>query len=114
MRRVLRMTTAPIFSSFNRMVFGLAVARGSFSKQVQLLVLDAIFHVAPGAVNLVIQEAVRLWQVGHHKTGIGAVRTVLGFNDDSARPVPAAGTVENCCKYTLFFASEGMLQLCQI
>lgn len=66
---------------------------GTTGKQIQLLIFDPVLLIAPGAVDLVIQVFVRLCQVGHHISRVGAMSAVLGLDDNSARSAPGMSTV---------------------
>ena len=60
------------------LVGGHAHSRGACREDVQLLILDAVFHVAAGAVDAVAQIALAVRQIGHHEARVGAEHGVLG------------------------------------
>ena len=82
-----------------------AMAGRAPGKQIQLLILDPVLHVAPRTVELVVQVLIRLRQVGHHEAGVGTQAVVLGLDDDPSRLVSAERAVVNRGKQTLLLAS---------
>ena len=62
--------------------------------QAHLLLLDAVLHLAAGAVDLLVQPLRRLdfgeFQVGHHEARIGALPQVLGLADHAPLAAPRA------------------------
>jgi len=82
------------------------VTGGTTGKQVELLILDAVFHVTPCAVKLVVQVLTRLRQVGDHEAGVGTETAVLSLDDHSPRLVPAAGAIANRGEQTLLLARQ--------
>ena len=69
-------------------------AAGAVGEQTQLLLLDAVLHLAAGAVDLLVQPLRRLdfgeFQVGHHEARIGALPQVLGLADHAPLAAPRA------------------------
>ncbi len=70
-----------------------ALAGRAVGKPVQWLILDPVFHIATGTVDLVIQVSVGLRQIGHHEPRIGPVGAVLRLDDHPAGAVPTLGAV---------------------
>src|SRR5207249_7779774 len=62
-------------------------------KAVQLLFFDAVFHLAPRAVILLIEPLGLAFPVGDHVARVGPVGVVLGFDDDAPLAIPAVGLV---------------------
>ncbi len=50
-------------------------------EQVELLVLDAIFHIAPVAIELTVEIMTSLWQVGNNVARVAAFVSKLDFDD---------------------------------
>ena len=63
------------------------------SEQAELLILDAILHVATSTIHLVIEKPVTLLQVGDHEARVAAQAGVFGFDNDSPSLVPGPGAV---------------------
>ena len=63
------------------------------SEHIQLVFLDAVFHVTAGTVKLVVQLLGIAFKVGHHITRIDTVLRVLDLGDHATRTIPAAGSV---------------------
>ena len=61
----------------------------AIGEQVELLLLDAVLHVASGAVEASIQVPGRTLEVGQNIARVGSPGTVLGLDDDAPGPVPA-------------------------
>ena len=83
-----------------------AMAGRAPGKQIQLLILDPVLHVAPRTVELVVQVLIRLRQVGHHEAGVGTQAVVLGLDDDPSRLVPAAGAIVNRSEQALLVTGQ--------
>ena len=77
-----------------------------------MLSLDPILHIAPGAVNFVVQVLVGLWQIRHNIPGVGAMATVLRLDNDPARSIPRSGTIADRGKHPLFLAGDQIQALC--
>lgn len=88
------------------------MAGGATGKQVLLLVLDPVLHIAPGTVDLVVQVLVRLWQVRYHIPGISAMTTVLRLDNDPAWSIPGSGAIADRGKQPLFLAGDQIQALC--
>jgi hypothetical protein len=69
------------------------MAAGTITKETKLLFLDAIFHLALRAINLVVESLGATFQIGQTITRISAFEGVFGFRNDPAFPVP---TLERC------------------
>ena len=50
-------------------------------EQVELLVLDAIFHIAPVAIELTVEIMTSLWQVGNSVAPVAVFVSKLDFDD---------------------------------
>ena len=48
------------------------MAGGALGTQIQLLIIDAVLHLAAGTVEFVVKIVCRLRQVCHGKAGIAA------------------------------------------
>jgi hypothetical protein len=59
-----------------------AMATQAVGLEFQLQFLDAVFHIAPEHVEVVIDELGAAHQVGDHKALIGAQMGVLHLGDD--------------------------------
>ena len=66
---------------------------GAIAEHIQLVFLDAVFHVTAGTVKLVVQLLGIAFKVGHHITRIDTVLRVLDLGDHATRTIPAAGSV---------------------
>ena len=65
--------------------------RRAVGEQVELAFLDAVFHLAAGAIEIFVEAAgVDLFpaQAGHHETRIGTVGQVLGLAHNPPRSAP--------------------------
>jgi len=65
---------------------------GAIGEQVELLFLDAVFHLPAGTVDLLIEGLsgiVASRQGGDDEAGVGAAGQDLGFGDDAALTGPA-------------------------
>ena len=51
-----------------------AVAGGAVGPGVELVLLDHVFHPAPGAIDLFVEELGRAAQVGDDEADVGALR----------------------------------------
>ena len=69
--------------------------------EVQLQFLDAVFHVAPEHVEVVIDKLGLANQVGDHKALIGAQMGVFHLGDDPAGLVPGVRLVAEGSKEAL-------------
>lgn len=70
-----------------------AVARGAVGEQLELLLLDAVLHLAAGAVEAVVEGLAVALQIGHHEARIGVLGAALEAGDDPAFPGPALRAV---------------------
>ena len=57
------------------------MATRSVGEQIQLLFLDSVFHLAALAVEIVVEFLRIAGQVGHHKSGVGALVEMLGLDE---------------------------------
>ncbi len=64
------------------------MAAGAITKEPKLLFLDAIFHLTPRAVNLIVEGLGATFQIGQNITRISAFYGVFGFRNDLSFPVP--------------------------
>jgi len=77
------------------------VSAGAVGKEIQLLLLDAVFHIPAGAVKVLVRsgrdkpicapivfETFR-WQIGHDKAWIIPFEQNLRFADDPPGPTPS-------------------------
>src|SRR5438128_11462704 len=67
-------------------------SRGAVGEQVELAFLDPVFHLAAGAVELLVERAgLDLWpgQGGDEEAGIAVALGHLGFGDDAPGAAPA-------------------------
>ena len=68
------------------------VGGGAIGEQVELLLLDAVFHLTAGTVDLLIEGLSRVVfsrQGGDDEAGVGAAGQDLGFGDHAALSGPA-------------------------
>jgi len=70
------------------------VAGEAFAKQVELVLLDRVFHLAPDAVALFVERnggVCRRGPIGDDETRVVLVAEILGLADDTPRArVPSA------------------------
>src|SRR5260370_30172824 len=64
------------------------MAAGAITKEPKLLFLDAIFHLTPRAVNLIVEGLGATFQIGQNITRLNAFYGVFGFRNDLSFPVP--------------------------
>ena len=64
------------------------MATGPITEEVELLLFDAVLHLAARAVNLVVEPLGFALQAGDQVRGVGAVRIMLGFGDDAPLAIP--------------------------
>ncbi len=95
-RRTLTRTSAPIFSSFSRMVPQVAWANwvwaGPIGEQVELALLDAIFHLAACAIHRLVEMPradLGAFQRGDDEARIGVPTGPLGLADHPPGAAPA-------------------------
>src|SRR5258708_31124859 len=69
------------------------MATGAITKETKLLFLDAIFHLTPGAINLVVERLRATFQIGQNITRISAFEGVFGFGNDPAFSVPTLSLI---------------------
>src|SRR6516162_8246633 len=82
----------PVPSPVGLVVSAHGRGRGAVGEQVELAFLDAVFHVAAGAIDLLVEVAglmLAASQRGDDKTRVGLAAGPLGLADDAARPAPA-------------------------
>src|SRR5579885_1260666 len=71
-----------------------------------LLLLDAVLHLAAGAVQHLVQAPRVPRQIGHHETRVVSLRTVFGLDDHATRPVPASGRIAELPEEALWLAGH--------
>src|SRR5215469_1797087 len=84
---------------------------GPIAEEPQLLFFNAVFHLTPGTVKLIVEGLAAALQVSDHVAGIGATITVFGLGDDSALLVPSLGLVLELTKQTHLAATLSVLAL---
>src|SRR5215472_12587168 len=84
---------------------------GPIAEQPQLLFFNAIFHLTPCAVKLVVEGLAAPLQVSEHVTGIGAPIAVFGLSNHSAFLVPSFGLVLELSEQSHLAAALSMLAL---
>ena len=75
-----------------RLIGSLRLAAGEIGKQARLLFFDAVFHVASGTVELLVQSlgiGLTQEQVSHDKTGLGLARQIFRFANPPSFAGPA-------------------------
>ncbi len=75
------------------LVGGGLAAGGAVGSEVQLVRLDQIFGLSPGAVELFVQRLGQARQVGDDEAAVGALCSSLDPGDDAALDGPAFGGV---------------------
>ena len=93
------------------------VAAQAIGLEIQLQFLDAVFHVAPEHVEVVVDKLGIAAQVGDYKALIGAQASVFHLGDDPAGLVPGIRLVHKGSQEALFFSSFlvallGLFQQC--
>src|SRR5271169_5819762 len=66
--------------------------RGAVGEQIELTLFDAVFHVAAGAVDLLVERlrrGVLTTQRGDDNARVGGARGPLGLGNDAALAAPA-------------------------
>ena len=66
---------------------------GSVGIEVELLLLDSVLHITPGAIQFVVQILSPCFQIGDDIAGIFPFGTVLDLGDDTPFPIPGLCTV---------------------
>ena len=66
---------------------------GAVGEQPQLLLLDAVLHLAPGAVGAVIDRLGGSLEVGDDETWVGPLVGVLDLGNHPALRFPGAGGI---------------------
>ena len=77
----------------------------------RLLFLDAIFHLTPRAINLVLQSLRATFQIGQNITRISAFEGVFGFRNDPSFPVPTLSLILKLSEEPHFFSAPLVLAL---
>jgi len=80
------------------------MAAGAITKETKLLFLDAIFHLAPPAINLVVESLRATFQIGQNITRISASEGVFGFRNDPSFPVPTLSLILKLSEEPHFFS----------
>src|SRR6266403_1085545 len=87
------------------------MAAGAITEETKLLFLDAIFHLAPRAVNLVVESLRATFQIGQNITRISAFYGVFGFRNDPSFPVPTLSLILKLSEEPHFFSAPLVLAL---
>ena len=66
--------------------------------QFQLLPLEAVLHVATGAIQFVVQGFRHTRQIGAEIARIGPYGSVLDFGDDAPLPIPGSCPIPELAK----------------
>ena len=82
-----------------------AVAGGAVGEELELLLLDAVLHLAAGAVEMVVEITALAREVGHHEARVGALGAVLETRDHAAHAVPGLGAVDEFGEAALLHAA---------
>src|ERR1700731_1869544 len=80
------------------------MAAATITKETKLLFLDAIFHPAPRAINLVVESLRATFQIGQNITRISASEGVFGFRNDPSFPVPTLSLILKLSEEPHFFS----------
>ena len=83
-----------------------AVAGGAVREELELLLLDAVLHLAAGAVETVVEITALAREVGHHEARVGALGAVLETRDHPAHAVPGLGAVDEFGEAALLEAAR--------
>src|SRR5690348_11008248 len=84
---------------------------GAITKETKLLFLDAIFHLTPRAINLVVESLRAIFQIGQNITRISAFEGMFGFRNDPAFPVPTLSLILKLSEESHFFSAPLVLAL---
>src|SRR5258706_1516786 len=87
------------------------MAAGTITKETKLLFLNAIFHLAPRAINLVVERLRATFEIGQNITRISAFEGVFGFGNDPSLPVPTLSLILKLSEESHFFAAPLVLAL---
>jgi len=60
------------------------VGAGAIGIQIELLLLDAVFHIAAGAVELVVEALRVAGETGDHEPRVAPDAIVLGLDEQTA------------------------------
>ena len=75
------------------LVGGRLGAGGAVGGEVQLVRLDQVFGLSPGAVDLLVERLGQARQIGDDEAAVGALGSGLDAGDDAALDLPAGGGV---------------------
>jgi hypothetical protein len=79
------------------------MATGTVCKQIQWLLLDAVFHFTACAIELIIEKLRFAYQIGNHITGMTAFVSLFDFNHDAPCPFPAFSSIVKFVKPAYLF-----------
>ena len=88
-----------------------AVVTQAIGLELQFALLDAVFHLPPQDVDLVIDQLGAAPKVGDHKKDVGAQGAILHLGDEPAGPVPGVRLVAEGGKEVRFFSRLLVLPL---
>jgi hypothetical protein len=88
-----------------------AMATQAVGLEFQLQLLDAVFHVAPEHLKVVINELWITAQIGDHEPLVGAQTGIFHLGDDPAGLVPGLHLVAKGRKEPLFLSGFQVLGL---
>ena len=84
---------------------------GAIGKQIELLLLDAVLHLAACTVESVVKVLGFGLEVGHQVARVTALGSVLGLDDDAPATIPAPGGIKHDMETTLFAGGDPKVPL---
>src|SRR5262249_31204263 len=82
-----------------------SMATRAIGKEIELLLLDAVFHFAALTVIVLVQVLRFTWDIGHHEAGVRTLSSVFVFDDHLPLTIPLGCCVAERTENPLRFAS---------
>jgi hypothetical protein len=84
---------------------------GSVAEEAELLFFNAVFHLTPSTVELVVETLCAAAQISDDETRIGTLDRLLSFGDNASFSIPTLSLVLKLPKEANFLAAFSMLAL---